>query len=138
MSLPAIPAIPARPDHLTRFNHDSARIARLLPRRPPPPPPPPPPPNPNPATPSNTPSTPPSTPSHDPYTQKLKEEVRDRIQRVSALLKTETDPRGLDRLAAAFSKLAEQERILDGRPLPGSRRPREEKKQAKPAVPDPV
>lgn len=33
------------------------------------------------------------------------------------------DAQRVDRLAAAWAKLAEQERILDGRPLPGSRRP---------------
>jgi len=63
--------------------------------------------------------------------------IRARLDKISGLMETETDPRNLDRLAAAWSKLAEQERILDGRPLPGSRRPRETK-PVRPVMPDPV
>ncbi len=41
----------------------------------------------------------------------------------------ETDPQKLDRLASAQTRLAEQERIMSGRPLPGSRRPGKEARQ---------
>jgi hypothetical protein len=36
------------------------------------------------------------------------------------MMSKETDPRRLDRLASAQSKLSEQERILDGSQRPGS------------------
>ena len=36
----------------------------------------------------------------------------------------EVNPQAIDRLASAIAKLGEQERILSGRPLPGSQRPR--------------
>jgi hypothetical protein len=58
------------------------------------------------------------------------------MTRLDGLMSTATDPRDLDRLAAAWSKLAEQERILDGRPLPGSRRPTDTK--PKQSFPGPV
>lgn len=46
---------------------------------------------------------------------------------LDAMVLEETDPQKLDRIASAQAKLAEQERILDGRPLPGSRRPGSER-----------
>lgn len=39
------------------------------------------------------------------------------------LSKDRIDPQAIDRLAAAQSRLSEQERILAGRPMPGSLRP---------------
>jgi hypothetical protein len=53
--------------------------------------------------------------------------VRERIDRVDGLLAEAVDPLDLDRLARALSTLAELERVLDGRPLPGSRRPGKER-----------
>lgn len=53
--------------------------------------------------------------------------VRVQLDRVDELMMTETDPQKLDRLASAQARLSEQERILDGRALPGSLRPREKK-----------
>jgi hypothetical protein len=49
--------------------------------------------------------------------------VREELTRLDKLLKAETDPVKLDKLASALSRLAEQERQLAGRPLPGSLRP---------------
>ncbi len=48
--------------------------------------------------------------------------VREQLDRVDCMMMKEKDPQKLDRLASAQARLAEQERILDGRPLPGSRR----------------
>lgn len=62
--------------------------------------------------------------------------VREQLDRLDQMMMTENDPQRLDRIASAQSKLAEQERILDGRPLPGSRRPRETKPVRVP-LPDP-
>jgi hypothetical protein len=52
--------------------------------------------------------------------------VREQLEKLDRMIADEEDPQKLDRLASAQSRLSEQERILDGRPLPGSRRPREE------------
>ncbi len=49
--------------------------------------------------------------------------VRKQLNRIDELLLSEDDPAKLDRLAAASMRLAEQERILAGRPLPGSLKP---------------
>jgi hypothetical protein len=53
--------------------------------------------------------------------------VRKQLNRIDDMMKTETDPAKLDKLASALSRLAEQERQLAGRPLPGSLRPKEPK-----------
>jgi hypothetical protein len=53
--------------------------------------------------------------------------VRVQLDRLDKLMMTESDPQKLDRLASAQARLSEQERILDGRPLPGSRRPGKQK-----------
>jgi hypothetical protein len=50
--------------------------------------------------------------------------VRKQLDRLDRLIMTVEDPQKLDRLASAQARLAEQERILDGRPLPGSLRPK--------------
>ena len=50
--------------------------------------------------------------------------VRKHLGRLNNLLDHETDPQKLDRLASATAKLCEVERILAGRPLPGSHRPK--------------
>lgn len=50
--------------------------------------------------------------------------VRAQMRRLDEMLSRERDPLSLDRLARALAVLAEQERLLDGRPLPGSLRPR--------------
>ena len=43
---------------------------------------------------------------------------------LDTLFENEDNPQKLDRLASAQHRLSEQERILSGRPLPGSQRPR--------------
>ena len=53
--------------------------------------------------------------------------VRDQLEKLDRMIADEEDPQRLDRLASAQARLSEQERILDGRPLPGSRRPREDR-----------
>jgi hypothetical protein len=49
------------------------------------------------------------------------------LTKLDAMIEAEKDAQKLDRLASASAKLSEQERILDGRPLPGSRRPTSDK-----------
>ena len=50
--------------------------------------------------------------------------VRRHLGRLDNLLDHETDPQKIDRLASASARLSEIERILAGRPLPGSHRPK--------------
>lgn len=61
------------------------------------------------------------------YTRARLERVRTQLDRVDAMMLTEDDPAKLDRLASAQARLSEQERILAGRPLPGSFRPQADK-----------
>jgi hypothetical protein len=80
---------------------------------PPPPPlpilPPPPPPQPKPA---------------DDFCEKRIMRVRSQLERLDQMLVTEDNAQAIDRIASASARLSEQERILSGRPLPGSQRPR--------------
>lgn len=66
--------------------------------------------------------------------------VRAQLARVDGLLLKSKDPQELDRLASAASRLAEQERQLAGRPLPGSLRPKQERAprstSAEPSAPE--
>jgi hypothetical protein len=55
--------------------------------------------------------------------------VREQLTKLDAMIEAEEDAQKLDRLASASAKLSEQERVLDGRPLPGSRRPPTDKAQ---------
>ena len=48
--------------------------------------------------------------------------VREQLDRIDGMLRTETDPVKLDRLAAASSRLEEQERRLSQRSLPATLR----------------
>jgi len=57
------------------------------------------------------------------YVDKRRARVRLQLERIDDMMMKETDPQRLDRLASAQNRLSEQERILDGRPLPGSNRP---------------
>lgn len=59
----------------------------------------------------------------DDYMLRRLTRVRGQLDRLDVMMQTETDPQKLDRLASAQAKLAEQERQLAGRPLPGSLRP---------------
>ena len=53
--------------------------------------------------------------------------VREQIERVEALLDDADEPQAVDRFCNALTRLYELERILSGRPLPGSRRPAQER-----------
>ncbi len=64
--------------------------------------------------------------------------VREQLKRLAVMMAKETEAQKLDRLASAYAKLSEQERILDGRPLPGSRRPRPEKPTKDTSTVEPV
>src|SRR5262245_61688509 len=66
--------------------------------------------------------------------------VRARIESLLDLLEEQTNkskPDGaqVDRLASALERLAELERVLDGRPLPGSRRPGRDNGRPAPPLP---
>lgn len=65
------------------------------------------------------------------YTRTRAERVRLQLDRVDAMMLVESDPQKLDRLASAQARLSEQERILAGRPLPGSYRPMPERTSRK-------
>jgi hypothetical protein len=54
--------------------------------------------------------------------------VREQLERLDRLASEEDDPKQLKALADATTRLSEQERLLAGRPLPGSRRPGNESK----------
>ena len=64
----------------------------------------------------------------DEYRAKRLARVRKQLDRIDDLMDEECDPQKLDRLASAQARLAEQERILRGEPLPGSRRPAPERR----------
>ena len=60
--------------------------------------------------------------------------VREQLNRIDAMILEESDPQRLDRLASAQARLSEQERTLDGRPLPGSMRPSKASTARRPTV----
>lgn len=70
-------------------------------------------------------------PTQDDFNQLRLGRVREQLVKLDAMLSKEEDPQKLDRLASAQARLSEQERILDGRPLPGSRRPSSDKQDRK-------
>lgn len=74
------------------------------------------------------------------FLSEQRDEMRARMKKLSALMNEEADPSKLDRLASAYAKLADSERILDGRPLPGSHRPASgsARRQPAPAMPQPL
>jgi len=78
-----------------------------------------------PAPPPPAPPPLPTTPADDFAVRKLAR-VRGQIERVELLLDDADDPQAVDRFANALTRLYDLERVLAGRPLPGSRRPREE------------
>ncbi len=71
-------------------------------------------------------NTPPS-PIADPFPVRLLARTRTRINSLMDAMTAETDPAKIDRLASALARLAELERQLAGRPLPGSLRPSQRK-----------
>lgn len=70
----------------------------------------------------------------DTFSQKRLLRVRSQLTRIDSLLAAETDPAKIDRLAAASSKLEEQERRLSDRSLPVVRRVAEEKARSHSSV----
>jgi hypothetical protein len=68
--------------------------------------------------------------AQDDFTQRKLARVRVQIERVEDLLTAATEPQAVDRYAAALARLYEIERVLAGRPLPGSRRPSAEPKSS--------
>jgi hypothetical protein len=74
-------------------------------------------------------------PATDVYVASRLVRVREMLNRLDSMMTKESDPQRLDRLASAQSKLSEQERILDGRPLPGQRRPAPEPARRRPEIP---
>jgi hypothetical protein len=108
---------PVRRDFITRFTPATASIAAKLPRRP----------RPQPQLPQ--PFGSPVAPALDPFMNQQRDGARARMREINdavakELAKEDPDAQKVDRLAAAWAKLGELERTLDGRPLPGSMRPR--------------
>jgi len=66
---------------------------------------------------------PPTEPQPESYPQQRLLRVRALLDDVDEQLSKTRDPQDRERLARAANVLSEQERILAGRPLPGSRRP---------------
>ncbi len=59
----------------------------------------------------------------DSYVARRLLRVRGQISKLDDMLEKERDPLKIDKLCSAIARLAELERHLAGRPLPGSRRP---------------
>ena len=78
------------------------------------------------------------------YATKVLVRVRAQLDLVNIALTKELerpaiDAQAVDRLAAAQSRLADQERILDGRPMPGSLKPSQNKPaRSRVSMPDPA
>lgn len=62
-------------------------------------------------------------PRDDEFSARKLARVREQIERLDAMLLEATEPQAVDRLASALSRLYEIERLLAGRPLPGSLKP---------------
>ena len=73
-----------------------------------------------------TPQTGPLEPP-DAYVARRLARVRVQLDRLDTMLLAENDAQKLDRLASAQLRVSEQERILAGRPLPGSFKPSHKK-----------
>lgn len=80
----------------------------------------------------------------DPFVIRTIARVRKQINKIELRLSEvleaeELDASGVDRLCSAISRLADLERTLSGRPLPGSRKPapdRQDKRRSAPAMPE--
>ena len=64
--------------------------------------------------------------------------VREAIDRLDGELARARDPEVIDQLSRALKALSEQERILDGRPLPGSLRPKAQRRGSDELLPVPM
>jgi hypothetical protein len=63
----------------------------------------------------------------DDFTVRKLARVRGQIDQVEKLLDKADEPQAVDRFCNALTRLYDVERILAGRPLPGSRRPKDER-----------
>ena len=70
-------------------------------------------------------------PITDEFTAKRLIRVRKQLERLDDMLEAEQDTKRIKELSDATTRLAEQERQLSGRPLPGTLRP--DKPKSKPA-----
>ena len=68
--------------------------------------------------------------SAESFTMRRLMRVRCQLEKLDRLAATAHSSKRLKELADATTRLSEQERILAGRPLPGSRRPREDRGRA--------
>lgn len=78
-----------------------------------------------------------ATGAADPYVAGRLARVRKQLDRLDRLMCEEADPQRLDRLASAQYRLSEQERILAGRPLPGSIRRKQEPEARRQSISEP-
>jgi hypothetical protein len=74
----------------------------------------------------------------DKFPSALLQRVRRHLNRVNNLLDHETSPNEICKLAVALDKLAEVERVLDGRPTPGQHRPKSTGTSKRAQVAEPV
>jgi hypothetical protein len=74
-----------------------------------------------------------SSPALEDFALRRLARLRKQLDRLDAMVEGETDPQRLERLASAGFRLAEQERVLANRPLPGSRRPPPQKENLRQA-----
>jgi len=91
----------------------------------------------------SSPQTPLTTPQLPAYLAKRLTRVRGQLdlldKHMDELLSADTvDEQAVERAARASAALSELERTLDGRPLPGSMRPRPERRQVPPPLPGPT
>ena len=68
--------------------------------------------------------------SADNFVSRKLARVRGQMDVIEKLLDKATEPQAVDRFCNALTRLYDVERILAGRPLPGSRRPREDRARA--------
>jgi len=88
-------------------------------------------------------TTPQIIPEQPAYVAKRLARVREQLdlldKQIESLLSADkVDYQAVERAARSSASLAEQERNLDGRPLPGSMRPRPERRRAAPPPPGPL
>jgi hypothetical protein len=74
----------------------------------------------------------------DGYVAKRIVQVRRQIEGLNERLEAAVDPKDIKALCDAISKLAELERVLAGRPLPGQRRPGKDAPTRRPATVSPL
>lgn len=73
-------------------------------------------------------------PAQDEYVAARILRVRRQLGMLDSLLESAKEARDIDRIASAISRLSELERVLSGRPLPGSRKPLAERRNVRSVV----